>query len=87
MNDGGFLMGVLMSLFPFSGFGKFLMVAGALIFLVGLLIMFADRIPFLGRLPGDIYVQRKNISFYFPIVTCILISVILSIILNISSRK
>jgi hypothetical protein len=74
-------------MFPFSGLGKFLMIVGGILFLAGLLITFADRLPFLGRLPGDIYVQRKNVSFYFPIVTCILISVILSLIFNLFSRK
>ncbi len=60
--------------------GKGLVILGVLIILIGLAFMFADRIPFLGKLPGDIYVKRERWSFYFPLTTSIIISVILSLI-------
>ena len=59
--------------------GRLLIVAGVVMVVLGLLISYA---PFkLGRLPGDIYIQGKNSTFYFPITTCILLSVLLSLIL------
>jgi hypothetical protein len=71
----------------FSGLGKILVIRGTALFVVGLLFMFGDKIPFLGRLPGDIFIQRKGFNFYFPVVTCIVVSVLLTIILNIISRR
>ncbi len=62
--------------------GKMLIIAGIVMLLVGLFIQFGPRIPWLGRLPGDIRVEGKSGSFYFPIVTCIIISIVLSILLN-----
>ena len=62
--------------------GKMLVVLGALIIVAGLLVMFAGRMHLpLGRLPGDIVYRGKNTSFYFPVVTCIVVSVVLSAIL------
>lgn len=71
----------------FSGFGKLLMVIGGVVFVVGALVAFGPKIPFLGKLPGDIYIERKGFSFSFPIVTCIVVSVIGTLILNIFFRK
>jgi len=62
--------------------GKTLVIAGIVMIVVGLFLQFGPRIPWLGRLPGDIRLEGKSGSFYFPIVTCIVISVILSILLN-----
>jgi|TARA_Y100000287_G_scaffold141126_1_gene115879 hypothetical protein len=59
---------------------KTLIIIGVLFILVGLLYPFLKDIG-LGRLPGDIFIKKENSSFYFPIVTCILISVIISLIL------
>lgn len=57
------------------------MVLGAILIVVGALISLGDRLPFrLGRLPGDIAYHGKNTSFYFPVVTCIVISIVLSLI-------
>ncbi|MGH7799452.1 MAG: DUF2905 domain-containing protein [Thermodesulfobacteriota bacterium] len=50
--------------------------------LLGLLIIIAPKLPYVGRLPGDIYIKRGGITIYFPVVTSILISIILSLILN-----
>jgi hypothetical protein len=71
----------------FSGLGKALMVGGAVLFVVGLLVVLGGKIPFLGRLPGDILIQRKGFGIYIPIVTCIVLSVLLTLILNIISRR
>mgnify|MGYP001075639252 CR=1 FL=1 len=54
---------------------------GAVIMIVGLVWLLAPQVPWLGRLPGDIVIERKNFRFYFPIVTCILLSVALSAIM------
>jgi hypothetical protein len=61
--------------------GKWLILIGLLIAAAGVAIIFAGKIPWLGRLPGDIYLKRQNFSFYFPLATCIIISVIVSVIL------
>ncbi|HJV65826.1 MAG TPA: DUF2905 domain-containing protein [Geomonas sp.] len=61
--------------------GKSLIVIGLIIAFVGVLLSLAGRIPWLGRLPGDIYVKRENFTFYFPLATSIIISVVLSFIM------
>lgn len=60
--------------------GKFLIIAGIILVIVGLAIHFSDGIPFLGKLPGDISIERKNFKFYFPVTTSILVSIILTLI-------
>ena len=62
--------------------GKFLIVTGIIISLIGgLLLLFRHSgIPFLGKLPGDIVIQKKNFTFYFPLATSVLLSIILSLI-------
>lgn len=66
---------------PARDMGKALLVFGGVLVLVGLLVTFGSRLPFrLGRLPGDIVWQGKNSSFYFPVVTCIVLSVALTMI-------
>jgi uncharacterized protein HemY len=69
-----------------SYFGKILIFFGVILILFGLIFSFAGKIPYLGKLPGDVYIKRKNFTFYFPITTCILISIILSIIFYLISR-
>jgi hypothetical protein len=64
-----------------QGIGKMLLIGGGLLALVGLLFMLSPKIPFLGRLPGDIVVKRENFSFYFPLMTSILLSLLLSLVL------
>jgi len=62
--------------------GKLLLVCGIALAVVGVFFFFCGRLPFrLGRLPGDIAYQGKNSSFYFPIVTCIVLSIALTLIL------
>ncbi len=64
-----------------SGFGWALVIVGLVIAGIGLIYVLAPGLPPLGRLPGDIVIERQNSRFYFPIVTCIVISVVLSLIL------
>lgn len=64
-----------------AGLGRTLIVLGLLLAVVGVVLVFAGRIPWLGNLPGDISIQRERYSFYFPITTSIIISVILSLVL------
>ena len=62
--------------------GKLLLLSGIVLVVIGAFFAFGGRLPFrLGRLPGDIVYQGKNSSFYFPIVTCIVLSVALTLIL------
>jgi peptidoglycan biosynthesis protein MviN/MurJ (putative lipid II flippase) len=61
---------------------KFLMVVGAVVFAVGLIVLVAPKIPWLGRLPGDIDIKGKNFRIYFPIITCIILSILLTVLLN-----
>jgi uncharacterized protein HemY len=69
--------------------GKSLAVFGLFIFLLGLgIILFSKlKIPFIGRLPGDILIQKKNFVFYFPLTTCLIISIVLSFILYFFFKK
>ncbi|MDR3562716.1 MAG: DUF2905 domain-containing protein [Negativicutes bacterium] len=71
----------------FDSFGKTLMFFGVILLIVGALVHFGGKYTSLGRLPGDIRIEKENFSFYFPIVTSILVSVILTIVLNIFSRR
>ena len=65
----------------FREIGRALLVLGAVLLAVGALLYFSGRLPFrLGRLPGDISYRGKNTSFYFPIVTCLVLSAVLSLI-------
>lgn len=65
---------------------KILILIGSLLLLAGLALYFFDRLPFFGKLPGDIVVKKKNFSFYFPLGTSILISLLLSLLLYLFSR-
>ncbi|MCH9047184.1 MAG: DUF2905 domain-containing protein [SAR324 cluster bacterium] len=64
-----------------GGIGKLLIILGAVLFLLGVLFQLTGRLPWLGRLPGDIVIRRESFTFYFPLTTSILISVILSLVL------
>jgi Protein of unknown function (DUF2905) len=63
-----------------SGLGKILIVSGCLMALLGVFLVISDKIPWLGKLPGDIFIKRENFSFYFPLTTCILISLLFSLL-------
>lgn len=62
--------------------GRLLIFAGIFIIILGVLFLFGDKIPFFGKLPGDIVIKKENYTIYIPIVTSILLSIILSIIIN-----
>jgi hypothetical protein len=71
-----------MPLSPFRELGKLLLVMGAVLALAGGLLLLGARLPFrLGRLPGDIVYQGRHGSFYFPVVTCLVLSLALTLIL------
>lgn len=70
-----------------QGIGKLLIIAGIVLALIGGLIMLSGRLPWIGRLPGDIVIQKKNFSFYFPIATSILLSIVISLILWFIGRR
>ena len=61
--------------------GKALIIFGLLIVLLGVVITLAGKLPWLGRLPGDIYIKRDRFTFYFPLATSILLSLLLSLLL------
>ncbi|TMA39446.1 MAG: DUF2905 domain-containing protein [Deltaproteobacteria bacterium] len=67
--------------------GRLLIILGAAAVLVGVLLVLAPRIPWLGRLPGDILIRRGTFTFYFPLLTCVVVSVILTLILNLFGRR
>ncbi len=66
--------------------GKFLMVIGAVVLVLGFILWSGLAPKWLGRLPGDIRIEREHGAFYFPIVTCIIISVVLSLLFSIFRR-
>ena len=70
-----------------GSFAKLLIVFGVILAAVGGLMLFIGNVPYIGRLPGDIYVQRKNFSFYFPLTTSILLSIVLTLLLSFFSRR
>ena len=74
-------------MFDFSGFGKILIIIGLVIAGLGLLFLLGGKIPWLGKLPGDFFYKGKNVTFYFPLATSIIISIILTIILMFIGRK
>jgi len=65
----------------FQGLGKGLIIGGIIFIIIGLILLFSDKIPLLGKLPGDIAIKGKNWSFYFPLATSILLSILISFIL------
>lgn len=72
---------------PFESLGKMLILMGLFIALLGLLMIFGSKIPLLGRLPGDIVIRRGNFTFYFPLATCILLSILLTLVLSLFFRR
>lgn len=67
--------------------GKSLIVFGIILVGVGFSLIFMHNFPFLGKLPGDILIQKKNFTFYFPLATSVMISIILAIIFWLFSRR
>ena len=70
-----------------DGIGRLLIVGGVILAAVGVLIVLAPNIPFLGRLPGDIRIDNGNVKVFIPLGTMLLISLILTLILNLANRR
>jgi hypothetical protein len=69
-----------------SLFGKIFIFLGCFFILIGILFSFFEKIPYFGKLPGDIYIKKENFSFYFPLTTSLILSFFLSLILYLISR-
>ncbi len=74
-------------MFGFEGFAKLLILFGVVFALLGGLLLVVGKIPFIGRLPGDIYIERGNFTFYFPLATSLLISILLTVLFSLFSRR
>ena len=66
--------------------GKLLIIVGILLVLAGLFISYGPKVPFLGKLPGDIRIERENFTLYVPLTSSILVSIVLSILLYLVNR-
>jgi hypothetical protein len=66
--------------------GKGLVILGLVIAAVGVLLLFANKIPFLGRLPGDLLIKRDDFTFYFPLATSIILSILISLVLYLINK-
>lgn len=69
-----------------EGIGKALLFVGVAVALLGLLLLLGPKIPFVGRLPGDFIFRRGDATFYFPLVTSLIVSIVLTVLLNIAFR-
>ena len=67
--------------------GKAVITLGIVLIIVGIMMMLAGRIPWVGKLPGDIMIKKENLSVYFPITSCILLSIIISAIMCLIGKK
>ena len=65
---------------PLSSIGKALIFMGLIMAAIGILLVLAPRVPWLGKLPGDILIKKDNFQFYLPITTCIIISLVLTLL-------
>ena len=70
-----------------SDLGKLLIFLGGILVIVGVALILSGKIPWLGRLPGDIYIQRRNFTVFFPLTTSILLSVVLSLLFYLFFRR
>ena len=71
----------------FTGLGRLLIIFGAVLVVTGLLVLGLGKFTNLGRLPGDILIKKGNLTFFFPLVTCILLSLVLTLIINLITRR
>lgn len=67
--------------------GRLIIIFGVILIIVGLILLASPKVPYLGKLPGDILVKRDGFTFYFPLATSIIISIILTLIVNLFLRK
>lgn len=75
------------NMFGFEGFAKLLILFGIVLAVLGGLLLLVGKIPFIGRLPGDFYIQRGNFTFYFPLATSIVISILLTFLFSLFTRR
>jgi len=73
-------------MFDLQSMGRLLVLMGVVIAVLGGLLLLLGKLPWLGRLPGDIHIEREGFSCYFPIVTCIVLSILLTLLLNVIAR-
>jgi hypothetical protein len=66
--------------------GKLFLILGIILSIMGLIFIFGSKVPGLGRLPGDIFIKKGTVTFFFPVVTCILVSIIVTLILSLFRR-
>jgi Protein of unknown function (DUF2905) len=71
---------------PFAGIGKLLILIGVILIVLGGILVFLPKIPWLGKLPGDLFFKGEKISFFFPLTTSILISLLLTLLLALFRR-
>ena len=71
--------------------GKMLLVFGGMMVLLGLVLLvaghFSGKVPWLGRLPGDVYIERGSWTFFFPLATCLIVSVVLTLLFSLFGRR
>ncbi len=72
---------------PFEDLAKILIFMGVIICILGIFLLVGSKIPLLGKLPGDIVIRKGNFTFYFPLATCILLSILLTLILSVIFRR
>jgi hypothetical protein len=65
---------------PLGSLGKILIIFGIVLVVIGFILILGDKIPWIGRLPGDIYIKRDKFTFYFPLMTSIIISILLTLL-------
>ena len=72
---------------PFSELGKPLIFIGILFLLMGSFFLLGGKIPWLGHLPGDVVIEKKNFHFYFPLASCLLASLLLTLLFSLFGKK
>lgn len=70
-----------------DGVGRLLILGGIVVALLGVILVVAPQLPFLGRLPGDIRIERENVRVFVPLGTMLLVSIILTVLLNVIGRR
>ena len=71
----------------FEPLGRVLLIVGGVLVVLGLVFVFGDRIPFLGRLPGDVHIERDGLSVFIPLTTMLLVSLVLSLLLGVFGNR
>jgi hypothetical protein len=69
-----------------NGIAKSMIILGAVLVVAGLILLVIQKLPFAGKLPGDILIKRENFTFYFPLATCIIISIVISLLLYVIGK-